>query len=100
MKPFNSLGVLGKVGDRVFQRVRPGLGNVAGDPTHSLQNRAYVPHNTSHTPAQLACRARFAAAVAAWHALSTEQQSSYTERAKSRAIAGFNLFVSEYLRSI
>lgn len=54
MKNFNSLGVLGRIGNRVYQRTARGHGNIAGDPAHSLQNRTYVPHNPSHSPAQQA----------------------------------------------
>lgn len=100
MKTHNSISVLGAIGNRVIQRVRPGLGNISNGGKWDLQDRARVSPSTPPTPAQLAQRARMAAAVAAWHALTIEQKKTYNERASSRAVAGFNLFLSEYMRGI
>lgn len=100
MKPFNSLGILGKIGNLVYQRTQRGHGNVEGDPTRTLQVRRYVPTKPPGTPRQQAARARFRAAVAAWHALTPAQQKSYNRRASRRAVLGFNLFISEYMRSV
>lgn len=98
MKPAASLGITGRIGDRVYQHVHPGLGNVPSDPTRSLQNRAYVAHNTSHTHAQLECRARFKDAVDTWHTLTPEQQQDFAPRAKQRRISPFNQYISLYIR--
>lgn len=98
MKPANSLGITGRIGDRVYQHVRAGLGNVEGDKSRTLQNRAYVPHNGSHSSAQLARRALFRAAVAAWHTLTTDQQKQWHYDAQHHRITGFNLFISHQLR--
>ncbi len=95
---FNSCQVLGKVGAVVYQRVKPGLGNVASDPSMTLQVRRHVPTNTSNTPAQQARRARFANAVAAWHALDTATKQDYNQRANRQRVTGYNLFISERLR--
>lgn len=100
MKPANSLTILGKIGGRVFQRVRPGLGNVPGDPTRSLQNRALVSPSTPPTPAQLARRAKFAQAIATWHALPPEKKLDYHRRGSKRALPGFNLFLSETMKEV
>lgn len=98
MKQHNSLRITGRIGNLVYQRTAPGLGNVAGDPTRTLQVHAYVPHNTSHSPAQLACRARFRNQMAAWHALSDEQRADFNRAASSSAISGMNFFLSIRLR--
>jgi len=100
MKPFNTLGILGKIGNVVYQRTQRGHGNVEGDPTRTLQVRRYVATKPPGTPHQQEHRARFRAAVHAWHALTPEQQKSYKQRASRRAILGFNLFISEYMRGV
>lgn len=99
-KLHNSLQILGKIGNRVIQRVRPGLGNISNGDKWDLQDRALVSPAVPPTPAQLARRAQFAAAVAAWQAMSLEQQKKYKERAHARAISGFNLFLSEYMKGV
>ncbi len=99
MKPANSLGITGRIGDRVFQHVHPGLGNVEGDATRTLQNRAYVAHVSSATPAQLAHRLKFKNAMIAWHALSPTEQKSYHHDANNHHITGMNLFVSQFLKA-
>jgi len=93
----NSHSARGKLGLRVFQKTAPGRGNIPGDRTRSLQNRAYVIPFDPATPAQLARRAAFAAAVAAWHALSPPERAEYDARAKRMAISGFNLYLREVL---
>jgi len=98
MTPEKTLTITGKIGNRVYQRVRAGLGNVPGDPTRSLQNRAYVIPTPCATPAQLARRARFATAVAAWHTLAPEEKAAYNTRAARSGRAGFNLYISEAQR--
>lgn len=99
MKIHNSLNVLGAIGNRVIQRVRPGLGNIENGGAWDLQDRARVAPTVPPSPAQLARRARFAAAVAAWHALTPAERAAYNERASKRAIAGFNLYLSETMRA-
>lgn len=86
-------------GAYVYQLTGYGKGNVPGDPHRRLQLRAYVIPIDPKTPAQLARRATFAAAVAAWHGLSPAQKASYARRGKSRNLPGYNLFISAYLRS-
>lgn len=86
-------------GAYVYQNTAPGKGNVPGDPSRRLQLRAHVIPADPHTPAQMARRAKFAAAVAGWHSLNPAQRATYQERGKSRALPGYNLYISEYLRT-
>lgn len=95
---YQSLQVLGKIGSRVIQRVAPGQGNIDSDPSGTLQDRAYVPHNTSNTPAQAARRSRFQSAALAWQTLDPATKQDYNVRANSRGITGYNLFISERMR--
>ncbi len=98
MHPFNSLTGTGRIGDRVFQHVRAGLGNVTGDASRTLQNRAYVAHNTSSSSGQLTCRGKFASAVAAWRTLDDASKKTYKDRAQSRAISSFNQYISDFMK--
>lgn len=82
----------------VYQRVAPGLGNIADHPAGALQRRAHVIPYDPKTPAQVARRQRFAAAVAAWRALDPENRSDWTAAARSRNITPFNAFVSAYMK--
>jgi len=95
----NSLTITGKLGAFVYQRTAPGLGNVPGDTTGRLQVRAYVAHNHSKTPAQLACRERFRAAMQAWRALTPEQCTAYADRASRAGVAPMNYFISLQMMS-
>lgn len=98
MKIANSISVTGKIGNMVYQKTAPGLGNVPGDTTGTLQMRAYVAHNTSNTPAQAARRNKFREAMAAWAALSPEQKQQYKNAAAARALHGVNLFTSQFMK--
>jgi len=84
----------------VYQRVKPGLGNVMSRPDRDLQLRIHVPTNSSATTAQLARRALFANAVAAWHALTPEQARFWRLRPNRRNLTPFNAFISEALKTI
>ena len=97
MKVLNSGGVLGRLGDVVYQRVKPGLGNVAEDPTRSLQVRRYVPNHPGNSPAQAVQRSKFAGATAAWRALTAEQKMAWNDDAKGRGVSGWNLFISAWM---
>ena len=99
MSTHNSLRIYGKIGNLVYQRTAPGLGNVPGDETRTLQVHAYVPNNTSRSPAQLACRDNFRAGMLAWHALPPEQRADLNAYASRSALSGMNVFLSIQLRS-
>jgi hypothetical protein len=83
----------------VYQRCAPGTGNVPGVPGRRLQRRAYHIPADPRTPMQLALRARFAAATAAWQALDPYDRQDWRDRASSRGPTGYMLFVSAYCRA-
>lgn len=86
-------------GKYVYQRVRAGLGNVAGVPLNNLQLRAHVIPYDPMTPAQLACRQRMRDAVAGWHLLTPEQKAQWRSAANLTMISPFNAYISAYLRA-
>ena len=61
--------------------------------------RAYVIPNDPKTSAQLACRAKFASAVANWTTLSTADKSYWSERGRARNLSGWNEFISEFMKA-
>jgi len=95
---FDSITVLGRIGNRVYQRTAPGQGNVLSDPSRTLQNRAYVPHTTSNTPAQQVRRNSFKAAALSWKTQTPEVQADYNTRANARGLTGYNLWISTQMR--
>lgn len=60
-----------------------------------IRMKFYTPTNP-RTSAQQANRAKFAAAMAAWGALTSDQKAVYNERAKKRQMFGWGLFIREY----
>jgi hypothetical protein len=56
----------------------------------------YWPNNPK-TENQVICQDKFALAVSAWQALTSEQKLVYNQRAKGRVLSGYNLFIREYL---
>lgn len=60
--------------------------------------RYYVPSNP-RTTLQQSNRQKFSDAVSAWHALTSEERALYNENAKGKGMFGFNLFISEYMKS-
>lgn len=98
--PHNlTIGVVGKIGDIVYQRVKKGRGNIPTGGPKDLQLRAHVPQTDARTPAQLRVRARLAAATVAYQALSDEQRSEFSRRAQRGRRTGFNLFVKDFCQS-
>jgi hypothetical protein len=51
------------------------------------------------TPARLVCQSKFALAVAAWQGLTSEQKAVYNRNVSGRHMAGFNLYISNYLKT-
>jgi hypothetical protein len=86
------------LGQYVYQRVRPGLGNVAHDRKAALQLRRHTEHQDAHTPAQLEWRERFTAAVTAWHALDPAARHAWQIEGKKKRLPGYNAFLSAALR--
>jgi hypothetical protein len=63
-----------------------------------IKMKFYVPTNPQTVP-QEANRTKFAAAMAAWMALTTEQKNVYNARAKKRNMFGWGLFIREYYQA-
>ena len=84
---------------KVYQRVGDGLGNVPGIPRRNLQLRAHVIPTDPQTAAQLACRQRFADAMAAWATLPTDTKTLYEKRARPLRLKGHNLYTREYIHT-
>lgn len=62
-----------------------------------VKMKNYAPSNP-RTPAQQANRAKFAAAVAGWDNLTTEQKNAYNKRASRRGQIGRWLYLRECLQ--
>ena len=74
-----------------------GNGRIVGDRQYQICR--YVERiNDRQSPAQLAHRARFKAAVAAWRALPEEERQRHHEEAKAEGRTGWNRFIADYLR--
>jgi hypothetical protein len=86
-------------GAYVYQRTRAGWGNIPEDKSGRLQLRRWVRPYDPHTPAQIAQRARMAAGVAAWHALSPEARAAWRAAGKQRGIPAYNAFLSAHMKT-
>lgn len=64
----------------------------------SIRMKFYRPTNPETEPQQ-ANRAKFAAAMSAWGALTENQKSGYIKRAKKRGMNGWGLFIREYYQN-
>lgn len=51
------------------------------------------------SPQTIAARAKFAAAMAAWGALTSDQKKEYNARARQRHMFGWNLYIREYYQT-
>lgn len=83
----------------VFQRVRPGLGNLPEFPGLALQLREHVIPADPRTPAQVARRNLMAAAVARWRARTPADVTAWTIISRARNIPLFNACCSDTLRN-
>jgi hypothetical protein len=83
----------------VLQRVGKGKGNLPLPGTHDLQLRSASTWTDRRSPAQLAGRARIAAATAAWHAMTDAEREPYRKRARRRRMTGFNLAIREFCQA-
>ena len=73
-----------------------GNGRMVGD--RQYQVCRHVEHiNDRRSPAQLARRERFKAAVAAWRALPEAERQRHHEEAKAEGRTGWNRFIADYL---
>lgn len=98
--PPIAFDVRGKVGQTVYQKSIPPPWATWYPRVHSLQRRRHVIPRDPRTLAQLRCRARWAAAQAAWKALSLDEQTSYHDHAErmEQGFTGRELFVKEFCR--
>ena len=71
--------------------------NVTGI-TRFYREPFYITKNPRYVPQQ-ANRAKMAAAVLAWKALTQEQKNQYNKNAIGKRMSGYNLFLKEYLLS-
>ena len=88
--PLNSMTAHGKFRDLIYARV--------GKTGNNYSKRYAVPTNPNTLQQQL-YREKFANAVSDWHALSPADQDHYRQLAKGRPLTGFNLFISNYLKT-
>jgi hypothetical protein len=66
--------------------------------TYTCKMRFYKPTNPRTIPQQN-WRSKFAFAVANWQALTPKQKKMYNKRAIGKNLSGYNLFISEQLKS-
>lgn len=67
----------------------------------NMQRQDCYPYTVSpdqRTPAQLACRAKFAAGMAAWKEKSPEIKADWESKSRWRGMAGVNLFMRWFMR--
>lgn len=62
------------------------------------QRMNFYPYVITNTTQQQERRAKFADAVSAWQALTSEQKSVYNERARTKNFFGYHLFLSEFMK--
>lgn len=88
--PLNSLTAHGKFKELIYARIRK---------TGNQYSKRYVVPTNPRTVLQQAQRGKFAQAVSAWQALSPADKQTFRQMAKSLPMTGFNLFVSNYLKT-
>ena len=82
----------------VYQRVAQGLGNISNGGRYDRQRRAHVIPTDPRTPAQLALRAKFADAVAAWNALTPAEKRAWRLIGEGLNLPGYQAFISDFMR--
>lgn len=63
-----------------------------------VREKYYIPHNPRSVPQQ-SWRSSFAAAVAAWQNLTSEQKKVYNVKSYGKHKSGYNIFLGEYLKT-
>jgi hypothetical protein len=93
-----SLDIRGKIGQTVFQKSIPPPWATWYPRVPSLQRRRHVIPRDPRTHAQLLCRARWAAGVAAWKNLTAAQWIGYNDIGKDKEppITGLMYFMKEW----
>ncbi len=82
----------------VYQRVKPGLGNVTCSVKKNLQLRLNPPQFDPQTPAQLTQRQKLINANSAWHLLSPGEKDLWREIGKNKHLPGYQTFISAMIR--
>jgi hypothetical protein len=98
--PPVSLDIAGKIGQTVFQHTIPWISNTEHGTEKMLQRRRHVMPFDPRTHLQLLCRCRFAAAVAGWHLLTTDEKREYNRQGNARfnRIEGLNVWIRQFVR--
>jgi hypothetical protein len=90
----------GEVVEIIYQRVKPGLGNIKYIASKDLQGKIKpTAVKYSNTPLQEAHRLRFKNAVLSWHGLTENEKNEWRLKAKAANISGFNLYVKSAFSS-
>jgi hypothetical protein len=99
--PPCAIEINGKIGQTVYQRTRPWVGQGIVSDALVTQVRRHVIPADPRTTSQLLNRARFGSAVRAWKYLTDAERLDYNSRGarKKQALEGLNLFVREYCSS-
>ena len=94
----HQLDIRGKIGQTVFQLSIPPPWSPQYGEGKQLQRRRHVIPYDPRTLAQLCCRARWAAGVAAWHALSADEKRSWNDNKKTKKlrIPGLSHFMKNW----
>lgn len=83
----------------VYQKTKPGLGNVPGDKTRTLQIRLQPAQYNPRTTQQVLNRLRFQAGVAAYKALTTEEKSEWKRQGRLKKLNGFQFFMRVWCKT-
>jgi len=98
--PPVSLDCRGKIGQTVYQLTRGWINHYEHAKELMLQRRRHVMPFDPRTHLQLLCRCRFAAAVAGWHLLTTDEKREYNRQGNARfnRIEGLNVWIRQFVR--
>lgn len=99
--PTVGFDIRGKVGQTVYQMAFPPPWSPQAGQPKQLQRRRHVIPKDPRTMAQLMCRARWAAGVAAWHQLSAADVANWNDApiTRSRNITGYQAFMKYFCTS-
>ena len=94
-----ALDIRGKIGQTVFGGIRTITTSDGKRTTQYLIRRRHVVPTDPRTDAQLECRARLAAAIAAWHPLTNQEKARYNSLGNRRhpMLEGINIHVKEFI---
>ena len=98
--PPISLDCRGKIGQTVYQLTRGWINHYEHAKELMLQRRRHVMPFDPRTHLQLLCRCRFAAAVAGWHLLTSDEKREYNRRGNARfnRIEGLNVWIRQFVQ--